>query len=143
MTTFADREHAIEAHHAILELARFQDRLHRYKALGLTVARRLGLRGQTAEFYAARLAERCVLEPNDQRLCMRLAIELAVQGVDLSPWDIGRIVAAGAEPAHPALTSDEPGRSWVAFVMGQLLMLFGMSPSGSKLKDVAGTRRLH
>jgi hypothetical protein len=143
LTTFADRENAIEAHYAILELGRFHDRLHRYKGLGLMAAGHLGLHGPDAEAYAVKLAERCIAEPDDRRLSMRLAIELAAQGLYLSPNDIGRIVIAGAEPEHASLPSEEPRRSWVGFVMAQLMMLFGMSPTSREAADEAALHQVH
>jgi len=135
MTTFADREHAIEAHYALLELTAFRDRLHRYKDLGLRLAVRLGLRGIEAERLALELALRFAAEPIDERLCSSLAAELPWP--DFTSSDIGHVATADdmLEHVDSALT---PPRSWVEFVIAQLLMLFGMSPAELKAgaKDI-------
>ena len=143
MTTFTDRENAIEAHFAVLELARFRDRLRRYKQLGLIAARHLGLHGPNAEIYAVRMAERCIAEPDDERLCRRLAIEVGALGINLSPAEISRIVAAGPEPDQPIAVPEEPKRSWVGYVMAQLMMLFGVSPTTQEAADTAASQHIH
>ncbi|HVN30084.1 MAG TPA: ATPase inhibitor subunit zeta, partial [Candidatus Binataceae bacterium] len=84
MTTFVDREQAIEAHYALLELAVFRDRLHRYKELGYSLAAGLDLHRIDAERLAIEVAQGCVSDPIDGNVCSRLATEMCHLGLDLS-----------------------------------------------------------
>jgi hypothetical protein len=130
MTSFTDREHAIEAHHALLELGAFEDRSHRFKELGFRLAARLGMHGSDAERFMAGLAELSIVEPADDELRRYLAAELARQGLSVSPAEIRRLVLPDGPSEQSALPASPPGRSWVEFVMTQLLLLFGAESFG-------------
>ena len=123
MTTFTDREHAIEAHYAAVELSAFRDHLHRCKELGLTLAARANLQGDAAREFALKLAERCAGEASRENVYRYGAEALAERGVKLSEDEIrGLIPAGGAVLA--ANIAPPPGESWVAFVTHELMALF-------------------
>jgi hypothetical protein len=125
MTTFADREHAIEAHFASLELAAFRERSHRYRTLGLKLACALNLRGADAHEFAVDVGGRCIREASDDAIYRVLADALTARGVPLSAADIYQLARPGSRPDADGLVIDEPIRTWIEFVASELLSLFG------------------
>ena len=107
MTTFADRQHSIETHYALLGLAAFRERAHRYRRLGIRLAGLLKLRGADARLFARKLSEHCVEEPSDESFYHSMADKLARR-------ETGRTV-----PAAPPVR-----RSWAAVVATELTSLF-------------------
>jgi hypothetical protein len=127
MTTFADREHAIEAHFASLELAAFRERSHRHRILGLKLACALNLRGADAHEFAVAVGERCVREASDETIYRILADALTARGVPLSAADICQLARPADRQDAARVGIDEPIRTWVEFVAAELLSLFGWS----------------
>jgi hypothetical protein len=128
MTTFIDREHAIEAHYMARELAAFRERSRRYRRLGFRLAALLNLHGNEARRFAVQLSEPCIKDPSDENIYGRMAHELAGQGLTLSDDELRRIAASRgqAEPDTPAAPNLK--RSWVAFVTTEILALFTDKP---------------
>lgn len=124
VTTFADREHAIEAHYAQLELAAFRERAHRHKRLGFHFAVRLNLHGAEGRLFARKLSERCVEEPSDENLYHLLADELGRRGLAMSEAGV-RHMALSSGADRSATITPLPGQSWIEFVTTELLSLFG------------------
>ncbi|MDB5392839.1 MAG: hypothetical protein JWM91_345 [Rhodospirillales bacterium] len=124
MTTFADREHAIEAHYALLELVAFRERARRHKRLGIRLAARLNLHGADGRLFAVSLSERCADEPSDESLYRRMADELGLRGLTVSDADIRHLALSGGSPGRSAFVAP-PVRPWVEFVTAELLSLFG------------------
>lgn len=125
MTTFIEREHAIEAHFASLELAAFRARSRRCQTLGLKLAGALNLRGADAHEFAANVGERCIREGSDEAIYRVLADMLTARGVKLSAADIYRLARpTGRQDAGGPVTG-EPIRTWIEFVTSELLSLFG------------------
>jgi hypothetical protein len=140
MTTFADREHAIEAHYAARELAAFRERARRYRRLGFRLAALLNLHGKEARRFAVRLSEQCIGEPSDEGAYRRMAKELAGRGLGLSGTDVRGIALSGRKAVPVATIAAAPRRSWIEFVTTELLALFTgnsrapvASPEGSRL----------
>ncbi len=127
MTTFAEREHAIEAHFASLELAAFRERSRRCQTLGVKLAETLNLRDADAHEFALSVRERCIREGSDETIYRVLADMLTARGVPLSAKDIGRLAHAHAGGWQDARfpVADEPIRTWLEFVTSELLSLFG------------------
>jgi hypothetical protein len=124
MTTFADREHAIEAHYALIELAEFRDRLRRYTEAGLILAERQGLRDADATAFASALAQLCVSEPARGADLERLMVEIARQPVTA-------LASAPRSTATDGTISmtDYAHQSWGEFVFSQLFLLFEVPPA--------------
>lgn len=127
MTTFADREHAIEAHFASLELAAFRERSRRCQTLGLKLAGALNLRGADAHEFALNVGERCIREASDETIYRVLADVLTARGVPLSAADIYQLARPTGRQDAARVVVDEPIRPWVEFVASELLSLFGWS----------------
>jgi hypothetical protein len=135
MTTFADREHSIEAHYALLGLAAFRERAHRYRRLGIRLAGLLNLRGADARLFARKLSEHCAEEPSDESFYHSMAEELARRGLVVSDADVRRMAVSGREIGGRALAVPPVSRSWAAFVTTELMALF----SGGRAQE-AGLR---
>jgi hypothetical protein len=134
MTTFADREHALEAYYAAGELAAFRERSRRYRHLGIRLAGMSKLHGKEARQFILWLGQQCIEEPSDEAAYRRMAAELEHLGVKLSHEDIRQIAAGGKArweshrtPAH------EP--SWIEFVTSELLALFALTPEETERPD--------
>jgi hypothetical protein len=125
MTTFADREHAIEAHFASLELAAFRERSRRCQTLGLKLAGALNLRGADAHEFALAVGERCIRERSEAAIYRILADVLTARGVPLSAADIDRLARPTGRQDADGPVIDEPTRTWIEFVTSELLSLFG------------------
>jgi len=135
VTSFIDRENAIEAHYAILELAAFQERLHAYKALGLRVATRLGLQGSEAQQFAVKFAEHIGVENDDVRA--RIIAELNRYDLHLSPAELRDLILADGTAEHVQKVGPSH-RSWVEYLISQLMMLFGADQTtGGDAQDTA------
>jgi hypothetical protein len=122
VTSFTDRENAIEAHYAMLELAAFQERLHEYKALGLRVAARLGLQDSDAQQFALEFAEHIGIENDDVRA--RVIAELNRYDLHLSPAELRDLILADDTADHTREAAPSR-RSWIEYLITQLMMLFG------------------
>jgi len=139
MITFADREHAIEAHYMAREFAAFWERSRRYRRLGFRLAALLNLHGKEARCFAVQLSQQCINDPSDESIYGRMAHELARQGLTLSRDDLRRIVASRGETDQGAPAAANPKRSWIAFVTTEILALFTDKPALS----VAIPQRVH
>lgn len=133
MTTFHDREHAIEAHYALLELAMFNDQSHRRKELGVKLAKRLGMTPAEAESFAKNLAALYVLKTNDDRMYTHLSAQLAERGIHLSPHHIAHMEPGDTVATLTEQAASESRQSFGEFVMAQLLLLFTTNQSGINL----------
>ncbi len=139
MTTFADREQAIEAHYAALELAAFRARTHSYTRLGFRLAKLLHLHGAEARLFAFELSRRCADEPSDETIYRRMAEELALRGLDLSDAQL-RNMALAVKVRGSNSEIAEAQESWPAYVTEQLFALF--SPDRSRSGSVPDTEPL-
>jgi hypothetical protein len=118
MTTFHDREQAIEAHYAALELAAFREHSAAAKQFGLRVAAYLRITGDAAVHFAIAFAEKSVVERADMS-AFGEAIE-AILREDLEAARQGpAVVAPNTNPLPPFVD-----RPWVEFVAGQMFLLF-------------------
>jgi len=125
MTTFAEREHAIEAHFATLELAAFRERSRRCQTLGLKLAGALHLRGADAHEFAIGVGDRCIREASDEAIYRIMADVLTARGVQLSAADIDQLARPISRRDTGGPVIDEPIRTWIEFVTSELLSLFG------------------
>jgi len=125
MTTFAEREHAIEAHFATLELAAFRERSRRCQTLGLKLAGALHLRGADAHEFAIGVGDRCIREASDEAIYRTMADVLTARGIALSAADIHQLARPGNRLDAGGPIIDEPIRTWIEFVASELLSLFG------------------
>jgi hypothetical protein len=117
MTTFNDREQAIEAHYAALELAVFTEHVAAAKLFGLRVAAYLGITDAAATDFATGFAEKSIVERADMS-----AYGEAIEAVLQQDLEAARQVPAVAVPdANPLSFADRP---WVEFVAGQMFLLF-------------------
>jgi hypothetical protein len=116
MTTFSDRELAIEAHYAALELAVFREHFNAATTVGQHIASRLGLIDREAERFAVEFAEGYVVERAD----MSAYDDMIAEILALKPDETE--TRAGPDMNSPTPYADRP---WVEFVMGQMLLLFG------------------
>jgi hypothetical protein len=118
MTTFNDRELAIEAHYAALKLAVFTEHVAAAKLFGLRVAAYLGITGDAAVHFATGFAEKSVVERADMS-----AYGEAIEAILQQDLEAVRQVTAIAVPAaNPLLPFVD--RPWVEFVAGQMFLLF-------------------
>jgi hypothetical protein len=124
MTTFADREQAIEAHYAAQELVAFRERMHRYTRLGVRLAKALHLHGADARLFALELSRRCAEEPSDEAIYRRMADELTLRGLDLSHTQLRGMALAGKVGGGNAEIAAAAQESWPAYVTDQLFSLF-------------------
>jgi hypothetical protein len=131
MTTFADREHAIEAHYMTRELAAFRERSRRNRRLGFRLAALFNLHGKEAWRFGVQLSGQCINDPSEESTYRRMVHELARQGLRLSDGHLRRIAVAGgaAGPGVPAATN--PEQPWIEFVTTELLALFTDKPAVS------------
>jgi hypothetical protein len=127
MTTFVDREHALEAHFASLELSAFRERSRRCQRLGLKLAGILDLRGPDARLLALEVGERCVLQPSDEDIYKSIAEVLSERGVPLTATEVHQLASAKTVKTKVDPAIDLPRRSWVEFVTSELLSLFGLN----------------
>jgi hypothetical protein len=119
MTTFTDREHALEAHYAAQLLTMFREQFAAGKQFGFRIATYLGVDEGEAELFAIKFAERSVVERADMSEYADAISALMQQDAD----------AAAHAAHHPDKQSATPyaNRPWVEFVAGQMLLLFGSS----------------
>ncbi len=115
VTTFVDREHALEAHQAILDFLEFQNHLRALEESGLAVASRLGLEGASAKRFAHALAERFITDPKSGGGFAQWLAEMPVE--PLSP-----VFTQG--PLSDPLKAAASSQSWVEFVISQIFLLF-------------------
>jgi hypothetical protein len=118
MTTFNDREQALEAHYATLQLAIFREHFEAAKTVGRHIAARAGLIEPDAGRFAIEFAEKYVIERADMSAYDEMIAEILTQETDSA----GRTAIGG--PARNVF-SPYADRPWVEFVMGQMLLLFG------------------
>jgi hypothetical protein len=117
MTTFNDREQAIEAHYAALELTVFTEHVAAAKLFGLRVAAYLGITDADAADFATGFAEKSIVERADMS-----AYGEAIEAVLQQDLEAARQVPAVVVPdANPLPFVDRP---WVEFVAGQMFLLF-------------------
>jgi hypothetical protein len=118
MTTFYDRELAIEAHYAALELAAFREHSAAAKQFGLRVAAYLGITGDAAAHFAISFAEKSVVERADMN-----AFGEAIEAILRQDLEAARQVPAVVVPVtNPLMPFVD--RPWVEFVAGQMFLLF-------------------
>jgi hypothetical protein len=117
MTTFTDREQALEAHFAALELAVFREHFEAAKIVGRHIAARSGLTEPEAGRFAVEFAEKYVIERADMSAYDEVIAEILTQETDAA----GRTATGGPGMNSPTPYADRP---WVEFVMGQMLLLF-------------------
>jgi hypothetical protein len=124
---FIEREHAIEAHQALTDLAEFQTNLHRQKELGLRLAKIAGLDEAAAQRLATDLAEHFCDDPNAGSLKAYIDAALARNLAHLPEADIRAAMEplGGPDQTVPASSLRDRTRGWISFVISQLLMLFG------------------
>jgi hypothetical protein len=131
MTTFSDREHAIEAHYAALQLAVFREHFAAAKQFGFRVAAHLGISGDDAELFAIDFAEKSIVERADMR-----AYSEAIEAVLRQDLDVARQESAVAAPdTNPPLPL--VNQPWVEFVAGQMFLLF--SPNRTEPNTALGS----
>jgi hypothetical protein len=119
VTTFIDRDHAIEAHQAVLDFLEFQNQLRRIEELGLAMAARLGLGDAESRRFAESFVDQFITEPNG--------------GADRGRWAVqmeppAAIADAARDPHHPVWTTEYPKQSWAEFVISQIFQLFTAKP---------------
>ncbi len=110
MTTFSDREKALEAHFASHQLALFGEQFARNRLLGLRLAVLAGLNDREADRFALAFADRCIRAPAEAKAYEQLADALTRQAPqpDAAIKYIDRVAS----------------ESWVAFVTTELMSLF-------------------
>jgi hypothetical protein len=131
MTTFNDRELAIEAHYAALELTAFREHSAAAKQFGLRVAAYLRITGDAAAHFATAFAEKSVVERADMS-AFGEAIEAILRQDLEAARQVPAVVAQDTNPLLPFVD-----RPWVEFVAGQMLLLF--SPNSTEPSRAAGT----
>ena len=119
MTTFTDREQALEAQYAASLLAIFRENLAAAKLVGRHIAARSGMAEPDAERFAVEFAEKYVIERADMSAYDEMIAEILTQ----------EPAAGGAKMDPLTPYADRP---WVEFVMGQMLLLFGADKAGAK-----------
>ena len=132
MTTFNDREQAIEAHYAAVELTVFREHFNAARTVGRHIAIRLGITDAKAERFAVEFAERYVVERADMSAYDSMIAEILA----LEPGETETRAGAGPDTNAPTPSAERP---WVEFVMGQMLLLFGAGDTG----PAATTERPH
>lgn len=115
MTTFNDRELALEAHYAAQLLVAFREQFASAKQFGFRLADYLKIDAAEAELFAIKFAERSVVERAD-------VSEYADAIAALMQKD-AEVAARAAPPENQA--TPYANRPWVEFVAGQMLLLFG------------------
>ena len=119
MTTFIDRELALEAHYAAQLLAAFREQFAAAKQFGFRIAAYLGVDEADAAPFAIRFAERSVVERADMSEYTDAVAALMQQDAEAA--------ARLANHADAQSTTPYADRPWVEFVAGQMLLLFGSS----------------
>jgi len=117
MTTFNDRELALENHYAAQLLAAFREQFAAAKQFGFRLAGHLGIDEVDAELFAIKFAERSVVERAD-------VSEYAEPIAALMQQDAEAVERPAHHADHEAATP-YANRPWVEFVAGQMLLLFG------------------
>lgn len=117
MTTFNDRELALEAHYAAEQLAMFREQFAAAKQFGFRLAEHLKVDKADAELFAIKFAERSVVERADVSEYGDAIAALMQQDAEAAERSAH---APDAESATPYAN-----RPWVEFVAGQMLLLFG------------------
>jgi hypothetical protein len=130
MTTFTDREQALEAQYAASLLAVFREHFAAAKLVGQHIASRSGMMEPDAGRFAVEFAEKYVVERTDMSAYDDMIAEILTQETDMA----GRSTPGGSDMNSPTPYADRP---WVEFVMGQMLLLFGADRAGSNAR--AGT----
>jgi hypothetical protein len=118
MTSFTDREQALEAHYAALQLAIFREHFEAAKTVGRHIATRSGMTEPDTERFAVDFAEKYVVERADMSAYDDIIAEILMQETDRT----GRRAPGGPDMNASTPYADRP---WVEFVMGQMLLLFG------------------
>jgi hypothetical protein len=123
MTSFSDREQALEAHYAALQLAVFREHFDAAKTVGQHIASRRGMAEPHAGRFAVEFAEKYVVERADMSAYDDIIAEILTQETGMA----GRSASGGPDRNSPTPYADRP---WVEFVMGQMLLLFGADRAG-------------
>jgi hypothetical protein len=131
MTTFNDREQAIEAHYAALELAVFTEHVAAAKLFGARVAAYLGMADGVATQFATGFAQKSVVERADMSAYAE-AIEAVMQQDLEAARQVPAVTVPDANPLSPFVN-----QPWVEFVAGQMFLLF--SPDRTEPHTAAGT----
>jgi hypothetical protein len=120
MTTFNDRELALEAHYAAQLLEMFREQFEAAKQFGYRMAVYLRIDGADAELFAIKFAERSVVERADMSEYADVIAAIMQQDAEAAEHREHR-------SRHPHRDSPTPyaNRPWVEFVTGQMLLLFG------------------
>ena len=117
MTTFSDRELALEAHYAAQLLAAFREQFAAAKQFGFRIATYAGVAEADAELFAIKFAERSVVERADVSEYAEAIAALMQQDAEAAEHLANRAEKDSATPYA--------NRPWVEFVAGQMLLLFG------------------
>ncbi len=117
MTTFTDRELALEAHYAAQLLAAFREQFAAAKQFGFRLAAYLKVDDADAELFAIKFAERSVVERADVSEYAEAIAALMQQDADAAERLVHHMEK---NPLTPYAN-----RPWVEFVAGQMLLLFG------------------
>jgi hypothetical protein len=128
MTSFADREHALEAHYATQQLTAFRAQFAAAKQFGFRIATYVGVAEADAELFAIKFAERSVVERTDVSEYAEAIAALMQQDAEAT-----EALSRHAEKDSPTPYANRP---WVEFVAGQMLLLFG---SKEPVKTPGGT----
>jgi hypothetical protein len=88
MTTFDKREESFEKKFAIDEEQKFKALARRNRLLGLWVASRLGLSGETAETYAREVVAAEFGDGGDAGVIRKITADLGTKGVAVLEQDI-------------------------------------------------------
>ena len=106
MPTFEDREKGEEARYACDQEATFKITARRNKLLGLWVAEKMGMSGETAQAYAREVIEIDFDEPGEEDVYRKVAGDLAAKGVALSERQLRREMARLAEVAREQIDGE-------------------------------------
>src|SRR5271163_1427724 len=82
MTTFTDREQALEAHYAASLLTVFREHFAAAKLVGQHIASRSGMTGPDAERFAVDFAQKYVIERADMSASDDIVAEILTQEAD-------------------------------------------------------------
>ena len=126
MTTFTDRELALEAHYAAQLLAAFREQFAAAKQFGFRLAAYLKVDEADAELFAIKFAERSVVERADVSEYADAIAALMQQDAEAAERLAHRTVKESPTPYA--------NRPWVEFVAGQMLLLFGTRETGTTAK---------
>jgi len=129
MTSFTDREHALEAHYAAQLLTAFREQFAAAKQFGFRIAAYVGVAEADSELFAIKFAERSVVERTDVSEYAEAIAALMQQDAEAAEH-----LSRHAEKDSPTPYANRP---WVEFVAGQMLLLFGSQEPVTKVP--AGT----